>query len=185
MFIRCSVALLRRRIIMKVRSLLFLFVVTTVSLFSGLVTLPVTARVAIPDRLEILRTIGRSSHNPAHEMVTQVRLVQDLYHDMILLPVAPADQVCPQYIMANYQLTFFSHNVVVQKANALRGMCQPVTLGNNDIRVATTKFWGLMNKAFVAGKPISTPASSTPTPTLTRTPISTLGGGNVPSPTGD
>jgi len=151
---------------MKVRSLLFLFAVTSVSLFSGLATLPVTARVATPDRLEILRTIGRSSHTPAHEMVTQALVVQDLYHDMISLPVAPADQVCPEYIIANYQLTFFAHNVVVQKANALRGMCQPVTLGNYDIRVATTKFWGLMNKAFAAGKPISTPASSTPTPSF-------------------
>ena len=169
---------------MKVRSLLFLFAVTSVSLFSGLATLPVTARVATPDRLEILRTIGRSSHTPAHEMVTQALVVQDLYHDMISLPVAPADQVCPEYIIANYQLTFFAHNVVVQKANALRGMCQPVTLGNHDIRVATTKFWGLMNKAFAAGKPISTPVSSA-TPALTRTPISILGGGNVPtSPTG-
>ena len=169
---------------MKVRSLLFLFAVTIVSLASSLVTLPVTARVATPDRLEILRTIGRSSHNPAHEMVTQARLVQDLYHDMISLPVAPADQVCPQYILANYQLTFFSHNVVIQKANALRGMCQPVTLNNNDIRVATTKFWGLMSKAFAAGKPISTPASSTPTPTASSTPDPTPIGRNVPSPTG-
>mgnify|MGYP003623087855 CR=1 FL=1 len=167
---------------MKVRSLLFLFAVTIVLFFSGLVTLSVTARVATPDRLEILRTIGRSSHNPAHEMVTQSRLVQDLYRNMISLPVAPPDQVCPQYIMANYQLTFFSHNVVVQKANALRGMCQPVTLSTNDIRVATTKFWGLMIKAFAIGKPISTPASSTATPTPTRTPISTLVGVNGASP---
>ena len=169
---------------MKVRSL-FLFAMTIVSLSSSLVALPVAARVTTPDRLEILRTIGHSS-NPAHEMVTQARLVQDLYRDMISLPVAPADQVCPQYIMAKYQLTFFSHNVVVQKANALKGMCQPVTLGTNDIRVATTKFWGLMNKAFAAGKHISTPASSTPTPTpmLTRTHISTPVSGNVLSPTG-
>lgn len=169
---------------MKVRSLLFLFAVTIVFFASSLITLPVTARVATPDRLEILRTIGRSSHNPAHEMVTQLRPVQDLYRDMISLPVAPADQVCPQYIMANYQLTFFSHNVVIQKANALRGLCEPVTLNNDDIRVATTKFWELMSKAVAAGKPISTPASSTPTPIPGSTPDPTPIVGKVPSPTG-
>jgi hypothetical protein len=175
--------------IMKVRSLLFLFAVTIVSLFSGLVSPPATARVTTPDRLEILRTVGRSSH-PAREMVTQLRLVQDLYVDMVSLPVAPADQICPQYILANYQLTFFSHNVVVQKANALRGLCQPVTLDNNDIRIATTKFWGLMSKAFAAGKPIPIPVSSTPTPVsstptpVSSTPIPSPVGGNVPSHNG-
>jgi hypothetical protein len=167
----------------SVRPLLFLFAVAISSLSSGFVTAQVTARVVIPDRLEIVRTLGRS-RIPAHEMVTQSRPVQDLYHTMISLPVAPADQVCPQYIIANYQLTFFAHNVVVQKANALRGMCQPVTLGNNDIRVANTKFWGLMSKAFAAGKAISTPANSTPSPTPGRTPVSTPVGENVPTPTG-
>ncbi len=165
----------------SVRPLLFLFALALSSLSSGFVTTQVTARVVIPDRLEILRTVGHG-HTPAHEMVTQTRPVQDLYRNMISLPVAPADQVCPQYIIANYQLTFFAHNVIVQKANVLRGMCQPVTLGNNDIRVANTKFWGLMNKAFAAGKPISTPSSNTPTPTPTR--ASTPAGENTPTPTG-
>jgi hypothetical protein len=177
----------------SVRPLLFLFTVTIVSLSSGFMAAPITARAVTPDRLEILRTVGRSSRNPAHEMVTQLRPVQDLYRDMLSLPVAPADQICPQYILANYQLTFFAHNVIVQKANALKGMCQPVTLGRNDIRVANAKFWGLMNKAFAVGKPFSTPTSSTPTPTPasgtpgptpTRTPSSTLLGRNVPTPTG-
>ncbi len=177
----------------SVRPLLFLFTVTIMSLFSGFVTAQITARAVTPDRLEIIRTVGHSSHTPAHEMVTQLRPVQDLYRDMLSLPVAPADQICPQYILANYQLTFFAHNVIVQKANALKGMCQPVTLGRNDIRVANAKFWGLMNKAFAVGKPFSTPTSSTPTPTPasgtpgptpTRTPIFTPVGRNAPTPTG-
>lgn len=156
----------------SVRLFLFLFAVTLAFLSGTSVTGRVTARVAIPDRLEIIRTIGRSGQIPAHEMVTQPQPVQDLYHALLALPFAPADEVCPQYIIANYQLTFFSHNVVVQKANALRGLCQPVTLGVKDIRTATTKFWGLMNKAFAVGRLVSTKTTGKPTSTPTK--------GNVP-----
>ena len=152
----------------SVRPFLFLFAITLAFLSGAPGTSQVNARVMTPDRLEIIRTIGRSGRIPAHEMVTQLRPVQDLYHALLALPVAPTDEVCPQYILANYQLTFFSHNVVVQKANALRGLCQPVTLSNGDVRIANIKFWGLMNKAFAAGKLVSTSVVGKPNPRLTK-----------------
>ena len=143
---------------MKLVRPLLIFLAVAISFFSSaLVTAQVTANALIPDRLEITRTMGGKSHTPAHEIVTQLRSVQDLYTDMLSLPAAPDDQVCPQYIIANYQLTFFSADVVVQKANALKGECQPVTIGTDDIRTADGKFWGLMNKAIAAGIPV--PAS--------------------------
>jgi hypothetical protein len=141
---------------MKSVRLLLAFFAIIISFFSSaLATAQVTANALTPDRLEIMRTTGISNHIPPHEMVTQLGPVQDLYADMLSLPAAPADQICPQYIIANYKLTFYSNDKVVQKANVLQGECQPVTLGSDDIRTADAKFWGLLNKAIAAGTPIS------------------------------
>jgi hypothetical protein len=141
-----------------VRQLLLLWAVTASFFSATLVNVHVTATVLTPDHLEIIRTVGRSSnHPPVLEMVTQLRPVQELYADMLSLPVAPADQICPQYIIANYVLIFFAKDTVVQKANALKGECEPVTLGSNDVRTADSDFWRLLNKAFGAGVLISTP----------------------------
>src|SRR5438876_386372 len=122
---------------MKSLHLLLLLFAVSIAFFSGVLAIsPIAIHVTAPDRLEIVRTMGRSSHTSAHEMVIQPRSVQNLYTHMLSLPVAPADQICPQYIIANYQLTFYSHNIIVQKANALKGECQPVTLGHDDVRTA-------------------------------------------------
>jgi len=119
-----------------------------------------TTPTVMTDRLEIVRTPGIHS-NITHKMVSQSQLVQDIYAHMLALPVAPTDQICPQYIIADYQLTFFSKNTVVQKANALKGQCQPVTIGNDDIRTADPKFWSLMSKATTIGTDISTSTGGT------------------------
>lgn len=152
---------------MKSLHSLLLLLAVSIAVFSGALAIPpITTHTAVPDRLEIMRTVGRSSHTSAHEMIIQPRSVQNLYTHMLALPVAPTDQICPQYIIANYQLTFYSHNIIVQKANALKGECQPVTLGHDDVRTADGEFWGLINNALAVGMNISTPvATPTPTPT--------------------
>jgi hypothetical protein len=137
--------------------LLFLLAVFLSFFSNTLFTTKMTANGLTPDRLEIMRTTGTSSHIAAHLMVTQLQPVQNLYSDMLSLPPAAADQICPQYVIADYNLTFFSGTTVVQKANVLNGECQPVTLGSNDIRTANANFWKLMNNALTAGLPI--PAS--------------------------
>jgi hypothetical protein len=140
---------------MRSARLLLFFTAVAISFLSGaMIASQATAHAVNPDRLEILRTVGHGP-TPAREMVTQARSVQDLYHVMLSLPVAPVDEICPQYIIASYQLTFYAHNAVVQKANALRGLCQPVTLGKNDVRIANAKFWLLMSNAMGAGKSVS------------------------------
>jgi hypothetical protein len=153
-----------------VRQLLLLWAVTASFFAATLVSPHATATVLTPDHLEIIRTAGmNSTHAPVLKMVTQQRPVQELYADMLSLPVAPADQICPQYIIANYMLTFFVNDTVVQKANALKGECQPVTLGSDDIRTADTNFWRLMNNAFVAGVPISSPVGGSGSSSLKAT----------------
>ncbi len=138
------------------------FVVALAFFSTALFTTQVSATALTPDRLEITRTRGMSTHITAHEMVTQLRPVQDLYSDMLSLPPAATDQICPQFIIANYKLTFFAGALVLQKANVLKGECEPVTLGSDDIRTADGKFWKLMSKALVAGLsiPVSVGGSS-------------------------
>ncbi len=100
-----------------------------------------------PNLLEIQRTPALSSGQIAN--VAQPQLVQAIYSNVLTLPARPKHQVCPDYITAQFQLTFLHSGSSVLMVTALQGGCQLVVVGTGDVRVASPAFWTLLGKAGV------------------------------------
>ncbi len=129
-----------------------LLIVSIAFLFAWCITPPAFAAAATPNRLEIARMPGiNSSGTASHEVVLSAHVVQELYKHTLSLPVAPADQLCPMYLIANYQLTFLHDSASVLHVNAVNGECQPVALNKGDVRTADSTFWKLLNQAQAMG----------------------------------
>jgi hypothetical protein len=125
-------------------------------LLEGLVTPLAFAAATTPNKVEIVRTPGvNTTSHSSQVVVLRVRLVQELYEHILSLPTAPADQLCPMYLIATYQLTFFSNDAPVLSVNAVDGQCQPVTLGSGDVRAGDATFWKLLNQAQAVGRELS------------------------------
>jgi len=137
-----------------IRSLLLLLTIVAVSVTGMFIAPAAAARPLAPDRLEIVRTPGIHS-DVSYALVARPHLVETLYTHMLSLPAAPASQICPMYMIASYQLTFFHNNAVIRKVKALNGQCGQVTLSSNDIRIADSTFWALIQQANQVGKLIS------------------------------
>jgi hypothetical protein len=138
----------------SVRRLLLslLLVVSITFLFEGCVTPPAFAAATTPNKLEIARTPGlNNSSTSSHEVVLSAHLVQELYQHTLSLPAASANQLCPMYLIADYQLTFFHNQASVLRVNAVNGECQSVALSKNDVRTADGTFWELLNQAQTVG----------------------------------
>ncbi|MBV9258970.1 MAG: hypothetical protein JO215_13230 [Ktedonobacteraceae bacterium] len=134
------------------RSLLLLLIVSIAFLFAGWVTPSTFAAAATPNKLEIARTPGaNNSGNSSHEVVLRARLVQELYEHTLSLPAATAHQLCPMYLIANYQLTFLHDHSSVLHVDAVNGECQPVAFSKSDVRTADGTFWNLLNQAQAVG----------------------------------
>ncbi len=133
------------------RSLLLLPLIVSIAfLFEG--CLIVQAAAATPNKLEIARTPGvNNSGASSHEVVLRAHLVQELYQHTLSLPAAPANQLCPMYLIASYQLTFFHNQASVLHVNAVNGECQSVVLSKKDVRTADGTFWKLLNQAQTIG----------------------------------
>jgi|ERR1019366_71617 hypothetical protein len=113
---------------------------------------PTFAVAAAPNKLEIVRSPGLNTSNTvSHEVVLSTHLIQQLYQHTLSLPVAAADQLCPMYLIANYQLTFFHNSTSVLHVNAVNGECQPVAFSKSDVRTADSTFWKLLNQAQTIG----------------------------------
>ncbi len=145
------------------RPLLLLFVVT-VSLFVTCAFTPPALHKAAPDRLLIVRSPGFNDDS-AQEMVKRPLLVQQLYYHMLSLPPAPEHQVCPLYIIAEYQLTFLRSRASLLKVNVLQGGCSTVTLHPGDKRATDEIFWSLLEQASdfgVQDEPATTVGAGSP-----------------------
>jgi hypothetical protein len=136
-----------------------LFIVVLMVCFSLTVLSPVTnaavrphrlpapaASVKRPNRLLIVRSMG-VGQNAAREMVTNVQAVQQLYYHILSLPPAATHQICPLYIIAEYQLTFFHNRTTLTHMSVLQGGCPTVTVHANDIRTPDALFWSLFEQA--------------------------------------
>jgi hypothetical protein len=139
------------------RAVLVLLLLVSISfLLEGRVTPLAFAAATTPNKVEIDRTPGvNTNSHSSHEVVLRVRLVQALYKHILSLPAAPADQLCPMYLIATYQLTFFHNYASVLHVNAVDGQCQPVTLGSSDVRTGDATFWKLLNQAQAVGVELS------------------------------
>jgi hypothetical protein len=136
----------RRRNFMRAKRSLQLFFVVAVALFIMCTVTPPGAYAAAPNRLLIVRSPG-ISNNYDREMVNSALLVQQLYYHMLSLPPAPTHQICPLYIIAEYQLTFFHSRTSLLKADVLQGGCPTVTLSPGDKRATDGIFWSLLELA--------------------------------------
>ncbi len=131
---------------------LLLLVVSIAFLFEGCITLPAFAATTTPNKLEIARMPGVNyNETSSHEVVLKAHLVQELYQHTLSLPAAPANQFCPMYLIASYQLTFFHNHASVLHVNAVNGLCDPVALSKKDVRTADGTFWKLLNEAQAIG----------------------------------
>ena len=139
----------------SLRPLLLFLVFVVLSLQTTILTSRTTFLADAPNRLEIVRIPGIDHSHVSHEIVVRPQVVQTLYTHMLSLPVAPDGQICPTYIIANYQLMFSHNSTVIKKANALHGECQPVSLPHNDIRTADATFWRLVKQAIGVGTMLS------------------------------
>ena len=139
------------------RAILMLLLVVSLSfLLERRVTPPAFAAATTPNKVEIVRTPGvNTNSHSSHEVVLRARLVQEFYEHILSWPAAPADQLCPMYLIATYQLTFFHNDTSVLHANAVDGQCQPVTLGSGDVRAADATFWKQLNHAQAVGVELS------------------------------
>ena len=106
----------------------------------------VTPKVA-PNLLEIQRTPALSSGQIAN--VAQPQLVQAIYHKVLSLPMRPKHQICPDYVTAQFQLTFLHGGSSVLMATAVQGGCPLIIIGTGDVRVANQTFWALLKKTNV------------------------------------
>lgn len=120
--------------------------------FGGWITTPAFGAATVPNRLDIARSPGiNAGSSSSHEIVLSAGLVQKLYQYTLSLPTAPANQLCPMYLIASYQLTFFHGSTKVLRANAVNGQCQPVALNQGDVRTADSTFWKLLDQAQTVG----------------------------------
>jgi subtilase family serine protease len=99
-----------------------------------------------PNLLEIQRTPALSSGQIAN--VAQPQLVQAIYQNVLSLPTRPTNLVCPNYITAQFQLTFLHGGSSVLMATAQQGGCALVEL-KGSVHVANSTFWVLLNDAGV------------------------------------
>ncbi len=146
------------------RHLLLLLLFTASLSFSLFAWLPSPAFAATntPNELVIARTPGLNNvSNSSREVVLHALLVQQLYIHTLSLPAAPTGQICPQYLIASYRLTFFHNFMSVLQVKAVNGLCHPVILGNNDVRAADSTFWKLLQQAQDAGISLSTSSTLT------------------------
>lgn len=110
----------------------------------------VTKKVApkvTPNLLEVQRTPALPGGQIAN--VAQPQLVRAIYNNVLALPKRPKQQICPDYISAQFQLTFLHGGSSVLMATALQGGCPLVIVGKGDTRVANKAFWGLLATAGV------------------------------------
>lgn len=132
--------------------LLLLMLVSSTFLFDGWIAAPVFAVAAAPNKLEIVRSPGLNNNGTSsHQVVLSSHLAQELYQHTLSLPVASANQICPMYLIANYQLTFFHDRTSILHVNAVNGQCQSVALRKGDVRTADGAFWRLLNQAQAVG----------------------------------
>jgi len=125
-------------------------------LLLGWIPSPAFAATNVPNELEIARTPGLNNvSNSSREVVLHALLVQRLYVHTLSLPAAPTGQICPQYLIANYRLTFFHNFVSVLQVKAVDGLCRPVIFANNDVRTADATFWKLLEQAQDVGMEFS------------------------------
>ncbi|MBA2396247.1 MAG: hypothetical protein H0V70_26270 [Ktedonobacteraceae bacterium] len=128
--------------------LLLLLVASLTFLWVGWIPSPAFAATSVPNELLITRTPGLNTVNSSsREVVLHALLVKQLYTHMISLPSAPEGQICPQYLIASYRLTFYHNFVPVLQAKAVDGLCHPVIFGSSDIRAADASFWKLLKQA--------------------------------------
>jgi hypothetical protein len=107
-------------------------------------TPPISAKG--PNRMLIVRSVG-AGNNAARELVANSQVVQQLYYHILSLPPAPTHQICPLYIIAAYQLTFFHNRTTVTKMSVLQGGCPTVTLHSGAKRAPDDIFWSLFEQA--------------------------------------
>ncbi len=131
---------------MKTRTSFMLPLVITIA-FLGVYAPPSSAHTAgiAPNILEIKRTPAISTGQGAN--VTQPQLVQGIYHNILSLPGQPKHEICPMYVIAQYQLTFSHGGSSILNANVLQGGCLTVNLGHGDIRATNKAFWSLFERA--------------------------------------
>src|SRR5437667_7907962 len=131
---------------MKVKSVFVLLCVVIIAL-SGEYALPTASAVQVatekvaPNLLEIQRTPALSSGQIAN--VAQPQLVQAIYHNVLSLPPRPRHLVCPDYVTAQFQLTFLHGGSSVLMATAQQGGCSLVKVKQGDVRVANKTLWAL------------------------------------------
>ena len=136
--------------------LLLLFVASLAFLQLAWLPSPAFAATNTPNELVIARTPGLNNvSNSSHEVVLHALLVQQLYVHTLSLPPAPTGEICPQYLIASYRLTFFHNFTTVLQVKAVDGLCHPVILGNGDVRVADGAFWKLLQQAQNVGMGLS------------------------------
>jgi hypothetical protein len=99
-----------------------------------------------PNRMLIVRSVGTDNHD-ARELVANVQVVQQLYYHILSLPPAPTHQICPLYIIAEYQLTFFHNRTTVTRMSLLQGGCPKITLRSGAKRAPDDIFWSLFEQA--------------------------------------
>ncbi|MDQ2886455.1 MAG: hypothetical protein M3Y39_10235 [Chloroflexota bacterium] len=99
-----------------------------------------------PNRMLIVRSVGAGDH-AAREMVSNVQVVQQLYYHILSLPPAPTHQICPLYIIAEYQLTFLRNRTTVTRMSLLQGGCPTITLRSGAKRAPDDIFWSLFEQA--------------------------------------
>lgn len=127
-------------------SLLLLFVVALALCVSLTALSPAAYAASGPDRLLIVRSMG-TGNNGARETVADPQVVQQLYYHMLSLPRTPTHKICPLYIIAVYQLTFYHSRSTLIKASVLQGGCPTVTLKTSDKRATDDIFWALFQQA--------------------------------------
>lgn len=140
--------------------LLLLFVASLAFSLLGWLPSPAFAATNTPNELVIARTPGLNNvSNSSQEVVLHALLVQQLYVHTLSLPAAPTGEICPQYLIASYHLTFFHNFTSVLQVKAVDGLCHPVILANDDVRVADSTFWKLLEQAQNVGMGLSTSRS--------------------------
>ncbi len=102
----------------------------------------VATETVAPNLLEVQRTPALSNGQIAN--VAQPQLVQAIYHNVISLPQRPQHMVCPDYVTAQFQLTFLHGGSSVLMATAQQGGCALVKVKQGDVRVANQALWALL-----------------------------------------
>jgi hypothetical protein len=139
------------RSICRLLLLLSLLVAITFA-FGAWIASPTFAAAATPNKLEIVRSPGlNTSSSSSQEVVLSPVLVQKLYQHTLSLPTASANQLCPLYLIANYQLTFFHDHASILHVHAINGECEPVAFSKGDVRTADGTFWKLLNQVQAIG----------------------------------